>query len=125
MYNAHYMAKGYHPQVVCEKTCTLLDAWGPPGNNCADKDADQFLQRTFEHPETLGADVEVVVCDELNFAPSAFYKACASRSFYFIVRLKANKCLKMLGDQLIVVVPTDDEKDRAFYLKIDYQVPSW
>lgn len=125
-YNAHYMVKGYHPQVVFENTGSLLlDAYVRSGNTYTGKDADQFIQRTFDHLETLDPGVEVVIRGDSGFAMPAFYEACTSRDFYFIVRLKANQRLKALGEKIIASVPVDDEKDQVVYHELDYQAASW
>lgn len=90
-FNAHYMAKGYHPQVAFDNTSsTLLDACVRPGNTYTGKDADQFIQRTFDHLEELDPAIEVIVRGDSGFAVPTFYEACTSRNFYFVVRLKTN-----------------------------------
>ncbi|ARY92343.1 hypothetical protein BGL52_11475 [Lacticaseibacillus casei] len=115
-FNAHYMAKGYHPQVAFDNTSSiLLDACVRPGNTYTGKDADPFIQRTFDHLEELDPAIEVIVRGDSGFAVPTFYEACTSRNFYFIVRLKANQRLKKMDDGVIASVLIDDEADQVGY----------
>lgn len=125
-YNAHYMANGYHPQVVFdEQTGMLLDTLMRPGNAYTGKDADQFIQTTFDHIQALQLDTDVVIRADSGFAAPEFYEACMNRRFHFIVRLKSNSRLFELAEEALDECPPDIEKDVVAYRELDYKAQSW
>lgn len=125
-FNAHYMAYGYHPQVVFDhSTGLLLDALLRPGNTYTGKDADQFLERTFNHLAQLRNHAEVIVRGDSGFASPDFYAACDERRYGFIVRLKANKKLGRLADAKVNDTMLDTGDSVSVYHELNYQPTTW
>ena len=125
-FNAHYMAFGYHPQVLFEQsTGLLLDALMRPGNTYTGHDADQFIMRTFDHLRDLSDQAKVIVRGDSGFAAPAFYEACVDHGCGFIVRLKANAKLQRLAEVKVSDVKLDTGDSVSVYHELNYQANSW
>ncbi len=116
------MAYGYHPQVIFDhSTGLLLDALLRPGNTYTGKDADQFLERTFDHLAQLPLRAEVIVRGDSGFASPKFYAACDDRHYGFIVRLKANAKLGRLAEAKVNDTTLDTGDTVSVYHELNYQ----
>lgn len=125
-FNAHYMAYGYHPQVIFDhSTGLLLDALLRPGNTYTGKDVDQFLERTFDHLAQLPLRAEVIVRGDSGFASPKFYAACDDRHYGFIVRLKANAKLGRLAEAKVNDTTLDTGDTVSVYHELNYQPITW
>lgn len=125
-YNAHYMAYGYHPQVLFEQqTGILLDAFERPGNDYTGKDADQFVIQTLDRLHDLTDQANVIIRGDSGFAAPQFYDACDDRDVYFIVRLKANQRLGRLAEAAVNDTELTSEDNLTLVNEIDYQAATW
>jgi hypothetical protein len=111
--------------VFDHSTGLLLDALLRPGNTYTGKDADQFLERTFNHLAQLRNHAEVIVRGDSGFASPDFYAACDERRYGFIVRLKANKKLGRLADAKVNDIMLDTGDSVSVYHELNYQPTTW
>ncbi|WP_225358071.1 IS1380 family transposase [Lacticaseibacillus rhamnosus] len=125
-FNAHYMAYGYHPQVVFDQESgLLLDALMRPGNEYTGKEADKFVETTFSHLSALPQSTSVIIRGDSGFAAPKFYEMCDTHGVDFLVRLKANSKLGKLAETALVDCPPKYEESKCVYHEFKYQAASW
>ncbi len=103
-----------------------MDALARPGNEYTGKDADHFIENTFNRIKSLNLKhTDVIIRGDSGFASPAFYEAVDRESFYFIVRLKANATLNRIAEETVTGIQVNPEQNQTIYYETEYQAKSW
>ena len=126
-YNAHYGTHGYHPIVAFDGlTGDFLKAKLRPGNQYTSKGVKAFLEPLLEHYNQVVPTTDILVRGDSGFATPDIYELCEAYDNEYVIRLKSNRNLTRLADELVFYDDNHpwDEKE-IYYHSVPYQAASW
>lgn len=100
-YNAHYGTVGFHPLVAFDGlTGDFLKTQLRPGNVYTSNGVVDFLRPLIEHYNETFPETSALVRGDSGFAVPKLYELCEQESVFYIIRLKSNKRLQALAEDL-------------------------
>lgn len=126
-YNAHYGTNGYHPLVAFDGlTGDFLKAKLRSGNQYTSNGVKEFLEPLLAHYNQTIPTTDILVRGDSGFATPDVYDLCDLYENQYVIRLKANRNLYRLAEELVFYDNHHpwDEKE-VYYHSVSYQAASW
>jgi hypothetical protein len=126
-YNAHYGTVGFHPLVAFDGVRgDFLKAQLRPGNVYTSNGVVEFIQPLIEHYNEKFPETTPFIRGDSGFAVPALYDLCEKESVYYVIRLKSNRNLQKIADDLHPPsVISDVTKAECYYEETVYQANTW
>jgi len=126
-YNTHYQTTGYHPLVAFDgMTGDFLKSELRSGNRYSSYGAKDFLEPLLEHYNQSIPTTDILIRGDSGFATPDVYDLCEEYDSHYVVRLKSNRKLTQLAEELVFYDNNHpwDEKE-IYYHSVPYQAASW
>lgn len=123
-YNGHYKTTGYHPLLAFDLISgALLGAELRAGCDYTSKGAEDFLAPILQRYQEK--ELELIVRGDSGFAKPEVYQVCETHHAKFIIRLKANRKLQKIAEQLVLYSDeTDFTKEEVQWFTLENYCPN-
>lgn len=129
-FNFHYQKNGYHPLVCYDgKTGELIDIKLREGTDYSCTGVDEFITPIMADYFGRYPDTTLLLRGDSGFATPKLYKACESNATSYAIRLKRNKVLSKLAEDmredLYDLMRKDAVSYQVAYGEFMYKAASW
>ena len=126
-YNAHYKTNGYHPIVAFDGlTGDFLKAKLRSGNQYTSSGVKEFLKPLLVHYNQVIPTTDILVRGDSGFATPDIYELCEAHDSDYVIRLKCNRNLARLAEELVYYDDNHPWDEREiYYHSVPYQAASW
>jgi len=129
-FNYHYQSHGYHP-LVCYDGITgdLLKIRLRDGADYSSTGVEEFMQPLLDEFQDDYPEIPLLLRGDSGFTKPEFYEQCETNGVSYVIRLKANKSLYELAEEIderLTETTKDDLTSYAVtYGEFMYQASSW
>lgn len=125
-FNSHYQTFGYHPLVAFhDLTGLFLGAQLRPGNLYTSNGVDTFIEPILQHFIDDLHLQNILIRADSGFAVPELYDLCEKYSVEYIIRMKSNKRLVRISEELAAQKPNCETAGTEYrYKTITYQADS-